>query len=461
MSRLPIVVAVVLLASAAPALAKKIEVGEGGAFPTIQAGVDAASPGDTVVVAAGVHAENVTIPAPLAGLTLKGAKGAVLDARPLGAAGSGPGLTILAPDVTVRALTIRNARAGETPESGVGVESSGDRVRLLDLEIVGCHDGAARLAGDDVVVTGGRFDANRGGLVIDGASARVEDVRVRTDERDGVRVTGPGARIEDCRVETVFRSGIVVLGDGARIVACRIEGTGLRGVDVLGVDALVRDNEIATTSKEGIRVEGPFPTIRGNRVERSATHLVRVEGNGATVLDNDLERSGADIVALNVRGATDGVVAGNRIRRSGGEGIVIDADSARLTLDGNEVIDGGSFALAAFSLFGDDLIVRDNRVKRYAGDGFRLRGARNLLVGNRALRCARDGFDLQVQAEATELRANVAKKNGAEGFENEAPGVVMIDNVAAGNRIDVANAGTFATFVENAFGGSVATPEID
>jgi parallel beta-helix repeat protein len=66
--RLLLLAAVALILCAAlavPASAATLSVGAGGQFDTIQQAVDAAKPGDTVLVAAGTYAENVAVNKPL------------------------------------------------------------------------------------------------------------------------------------------------------------------------------------------------------------------------------------------------------------------------------------------------------------------------------------------------------------------------------------------------------------
>jgi parallel beta-helix repeat protein len=101
--------AAVALAAAPSAAAEDVRV-----VPSIQAAVDAASPGDTVVVAPGRYHESVTIAK--SGITIRGSRGAVLDASGFtvgirAAAGPGgqgwpaPSLS----DITIDGLRIENA----------------------------------------------------------------------------------------------------------------------------------------------------------------------------------------------------------------------------------------------------------------------------------------------------------------------------------------------------------------
>lgn len=82
-------------------------------FPTIQTAVDAASPGDTIIVSPGIYSENLTITTP--DILLKGSR-AILDGAPIG--GNGIGLHVLgtadAPitGVEIRGFVVQNFERG-------------------------------------------------------------------------------------------------------------------------------------------------------------------------------------------------------------------------------------------------------------------------------------------------------------------------------------------------------------
>jgi nitrous oxidase accessory protein len=118
---------VVVAASAAASVrAATIAVAEG---ESVAEALSHAAPGDTLHLARGVFAGGLVIDR--AGVTLEGEPGATLDAREKGNV-----VTVAAPDVTIRGLTIR--RSGLTlidKNSGIYVDRGGDRARIEDNQL--------------------------------------------------------------------------------------------------------------------------------------------------------------------------------------------------------------------------------------------------------------------------------------------------------------------------------------
>lgn len=125
----------------------------------MQAAVDAATAGDTVLVSRGTYRETVNVPASKHGLTLKGATGNAEDVvitydnasgtpKPgggtYGTAGSATA-TFSANDITVTGVTVENtwersAHPDVRDTQAVAVNASGDRQKYVDSRFIGHQD---------------------------------------------------------------------------------------------------------------------------------------------------------------------------------------------------------------------------------------------------------------------------------------------------------------------------------
>ena len=127
---------------AAPAAAATVAVQPGA----LQGAVRDAAPGDVLVLAPGVHPGPVVIEKPL---TLRGQPGAIVDGG-----GVGQVIRIVAPDVVVRGLTVRNSGINlPDRDAGIFVGKEGDRAliignvlehNLIGIDLWGPHDAVVR-----------------------------------------------------------------------------------------------------------------------------------------------------------------------------------------------------------------------------------------------------------------------------------------------------------------------------
>jgi nitrous oxidase accessory protein len=154
----------------------------------VQAALDRAAGGDEVVLAAGEHKGPVRLDKRL---TLQGESGAVLQGS-----GRGSVVTVLAPDVVVRGLTIRGSGMDlEKMDSGVFIEKSATRALVEGNRVEGNLYGVYIHGTEDALVTGntiigiseaGRInDAGNGVSVWDAPGSKVIDNDISYG-RDGI-----------------------------------------------------------------------------------------------------------------------------------------------------------------------------------------------------------------------------------------------------------------------------------
>ncbi|KAA8606745.1 carbohydrate-binding protein [Salipiger aestuarii] len=136
-----------------------------------------AGQGDSLILAPGRHAGPVTINS---SLTLTGDPGAVVDAG-----GRGTVITVAAPDVTVRGLTVVNSgRSAETLDSGIKLTKTARGARVLDNDMRGNLVGVDIHGARDALVKGNRIEGLR--------------LRRMNDRGNGVYVwNAPGSVVED------------------------------------------------------------------------------------------------------------------------------------------------------------------------------------------------------------------------------------------------------------------------
>jgi parallel beta-helix repeat protein len=403
----------------------------------IQAAVNAASPGDIVKVGPGTYYESVLVPGDKHGLQLVGANklAAIIDPSAYFDRGTtnGPnGVTILARDVQVKNLTIRN---GE----GAGIHSLG-RGTIVE----------------GVILNGADFV----GIQLEGWYGRVAVSEVR-NTRFGVQSWAFGAIVRGNLIAGVTY-GILLHADGNEATGNKIQN-GTHGVVATGDGIVIKTNDVRHQSTTGIEVLGSFPTVVGNQVY----------GGGAT----------AGILAT-CTSCFGGTVSSNVVTNTLGDAILVSADDVGLVVQGNTIRRTGY----GTSLNGFGILARQNKAtdvgRDIRGDCFEVFGSTHTLARNAATRCSKAG--IYVNGSESFLEANVTLdtfENGitidgaventlagnrvtgsaAQGIAliNGADGTSVVGNVATRNRVDFCHDGTNTVLSGNTFPTSADTGGTD
>ncbi|MFE5815378.1 right-handed parallel beta-helix repeat-containing protein [Streptomyces sp. NPDC056479] len=288
-----------------------------GDFTTVSAAINAANPGDRILVRPGLYEE-----------------GLVVD-KPLEILGDGPVADIQIRAHDADALMFRtsigrvtNLTLRQTGGNWYGVDITQGR-----LELEGCDISSQGLAA--VAIRNGadpRLRRNRihdgkssGVLVYDNGMGTLEDNDITGNTLAGVAIkTGGNPTLRRNQIHDGKQVGVYVYDNGMGTLEDNdITGNTLAGVEIrtggnptlrrnqihdgkyVGVNVYengmgtLEDNDITGNTRAGVEIRtGGNPTLRANRINRNAYEAVWIyEGGGGVIEDNDL--------TANTRGAWD------------------------------------------------------------------------------------------------------------------------------------------------------------
>ncbi|MEA4964294.1 MAG: right-handed parallel beta-helix repeat-containing protein [Oscillospiraceae bacterium] len=277
-------------------------------YPTIQAAVDAALPGDEILVEGGVYRERVTVGKSF--LSITGEKNAVLDGQWM------PGTAFTLDNtsgVEIRSFIIKNFQGDGVDILGGGTSNAISQTRFFNIGGSGVKQDAGV---SDSRVTGCSVKSAESGIYDLGHCLRAENCRILYC-RTGVSCEESSADAWICRCAAGRNViGIAAAGIRAQIKGNDVFGSRSGGINVTGAGCLVEGNDVRETiTYDGISVAAENSTVRGNRVCKSGRYGIYVNGTGlSSILANEVNDN-ADIgILIEQQGNT---VVGNRARGNG------------------------------------------------------------------------------------------------------------------------------------------------
>lgn len=358
MSRHTVLLAALTLL-AGPAAAATLRVPQDHA--TVQAAIDAALPGDVVLISGGPYAETVVIDG-RDEITLKG-KG-----KPSIGGVATDVLTIRggSTEILLDGLVIENS-----PEDGVLVKDSTD-ITIRRCEVRNVDDGIRLESSTRVLVEKNRLE-NIGNDAIDmddagdtvppNVDCRILKNRISNSDEDGITLNGSGhwvgknrielisdqaieadpnsfgILIEKNRVERVDGTAMEIDGSAHTIAKNRVKDGGNDGIKVRAGDSLVEKNRVDDVDEDGIDIEGPDNDVIKNKVRKANEDGIEVgneteeDATGNRFEKNNVTQSGDNGFKVS-DGANEFVK--NKASKSSGFDLLDESGTTTNVYDGNK-----------------------------------------------------------------------------------------------------------------------------
>lgn len=252
-------------------------------YPTIQSAVDAAQPGDIILVESGIYNEQVTITK--SNIMIIGAKGAVLDGQfRLSFGFILNGVT----NVLIRSFTIKNYNL-DGITCLIGSNNRIIRNRLMDNVEFGI---STFTSPRNRIVENTVFGSGSYGMYLSGSSnSKVDGNRVSSNGSFGIYFTGgTGNDITNNCVYHNNSYGIVSTGSDALIRSNVVNGNLYIGI-YASTNSIVENNEVYQNNNTGVYSPGSNNTIRENQVYKNGQDGIGVYGNNSAVLQNKVFRN--------------------------------------------------------------------------------------------------------------------------------------------------------------------------
>lgn len=362
--------------------------------PDIQTAIDAAQPGDLVLVGPGTYRgalvlrEGITVRSEGGDqpgkVGLQRAENTIIDG---GGDDTTPGVTMAA-GTTLDGFTVTGfgtfdqeewQRAWDDHGDGqpqdedpfAAVAASGVPCRIINNLVQDNGGPGIRVAGRGpghapahVIVTGNVCQRNRGAgiSVVHGASGIIEGNLSSGNLRAGIGLSGSSPMVVANECHGNVRAGIGISEGASPLVrGNHCHGNGRAGIGIRsGPDTrpVVEDNDCHDNRMAGIGIDDEaMPVVRNNRCHRNVLAGIGVRGRADAVLV-DNESTGNQAAGIGVESARS-LVVGNRLRRNQTAGIGLGGDSRALLVDNhcedNQLVAVGMPEQARALLWGNHL----------------------------------------------------------------------------------------------------------
>ncbi|MDN3018960.1 right-handed parallel beta-helix repeat-containing protein [Paenibacillus sp. BSR1-1] len=342
-------------------------------FPTVQAAVTAAQPGDLVFVKKGTYHESVNVFN--RGLAIVGEKGATLDGNhslPFGFR-VGQSSANLASGIEIKGFTIQNYI-----QSGITIEF---------CDFAYCLENVIKNIKNDGIFI------KQSVVFTNGATHLFKKNKITNIGENGFNITDPNINV---------------------MIQNEIKDVGKNGININVTQSTIPAN--------------PFNSIIQNKIQKAGQNgIVSAEqAFSGLILQNEIQHTGSDGISLN--NGTMSIIE-NNITRSKGNGIKVNNPFSSLyqlnisfwnAESGISIISPANVPTQGFNY------IEENRTSNNEKDGIHVNQNNNFIVRNRANENDNDGIALD--SNDNEVVENFACSNGNQDIENNGTGNSLFRN---------------------------------
>ncbi|MDE4908235.1 lectin like domain-containing protein [Methanogenium marinum] len=384
-------------------------------YATIQAAVNAAADGDTIIVERGTYPEQVVLNK---SLTLLGV-GMPVITTPKG----GTGVDIYADNCTISGFTVKGSEEGEHLAVGI----SGDNCTLFDTEITGCTFGlyvryaVQGLSLSTITMHDNDYnffywsDCKNPGNTID-ETVTVDGRPVIY--REGVSGETIDASSNAGAVICVNATDIIIrdttteaMGDGINLIFCRDVY-----VENVTADRIFSDGVWVSSSENIIVHDSSFGPEMYRGIFAEETNGLQVAGNNFAY---QYGFAGVSLIRVN-----DSLITNNTMSGDEDSTGVVGDETSGLIVSGNTLEGGTGYGIDIINA--DRITISDNTmdVTKY---GIRIGNAEKATVSGNAVQCNDTGMGMQISVDGADIIGNTIE-NCSEQAQME-----LSDSVVFGN----------------------------